>query len=348
MGSREEGKTSFSANINKDVVNNTGVIQEERKEPVEPEHEIIPPPEEILKPKRMLIKYLDGFMVGMINASIFQPIDVVRTRYFLHTKGIGTVFSLMNGIRWNLISTGLKQMAVYPTQDLLTQSLKSGLTGSQVNEHVAEFLGGIIAGMFLGFVASPLNAIKVPLQANTQNPLNRTLRPLTEFQVIKSIHEQYGITGFWRGGLATVLRDTLWSAVYFPAHKWLKKNIFIHESDPNPNPNPYAIQFKNVHFQNFMCAITASLSALFLSYPFDGSRLWRQHVVRQKIVNGVETSVRQKVNYTFWYGFVQSLKPNAENFKSLTAGAIRVPLSTAVCHGLYLGLQRYREDGRIL
>ena len=222
--------------------------------------------------------------------------------------------------------------------------------------------------MFLGFVASPLNAIKVPLQANTRDPSNRLSKRLTELHVISSIHQQYGITGYWRGGLATVLRDTLWSAVYFPTHKWLKKNIFI-EKQPNNNNNNnnnknknnnnknnnnregqgrFVVEFNNVHFQNFFCAITASLSAMVLSYPFDGSRLYRQHFVKQKMVNGVEVTVQQKVNYNFSYGFLASLKPNAENFKSLTAGAIRVPLSTALCHGLYLALQRYRENGRVL
>jgi antibiotic biosynthesis monooxygenase (ABM) superfamily enzyme len=95
--------------------------------------------------------YMSGTLVGVANAALFHPVDSIRIRYFflprskktVHMddirgvsfwKGLGTnmtppplwelvVCCKMNQSRlnagFNIFATALKQMAFYPTQELL-------------------------------------------------------------------------------------------------------------------------------------------------------------------------------------------------------------------------------------
>jgi hypothetical protein len=62
-------------------------------------------------------------------------------------------------------------------------------------------------GVILGLIASPVNVIKVPLQAGMESDL-------TVGRVCREVYRRYGLAGFFRGGLAVITRDT----VHFPLH----------------------------------------------------------------------------------------------------------------------------------
>lgn len=238
--------------------------------------------------------YWHGAMVGMAQAIVFHPIDLIRIRYFLKKQELGHPRTWFNGMLFNIKSTAIKQMAVFPTQELL----KERCGGSDV-------WSGLAAGALLGSIACPINAIKTPQQAS------KTQRG--SFLVAKHIYDRNGLMGFYRGGLGIFLRDFTWAGVYFPLYSWLDSNIFNSIQDR--------------HLKKVGSSISAASIAMIAAYPFDGSRLYRQHHYGEK-------------NYHFWHGFKKSFELTPSNFKSFTTGMIRVPLATTFCHMLYLYLQR--------
>eukprot|EP01089_Gocevia_fonbrunei_P021181 TRINITY_DN8116_c0_g1_i1.p2 TRINITY_DN8116_c0_g1~~TRINITY_DN8116_c0_g1_i1.p2 ORF type:complete len:105 (-),score=15.47 TRINITY_DN8116_c0_g1_i1:4-318(-) len=97
---------------------------------------------------------------------------------------------------------------------------------------------------------------------------------------------------------------------------------------------------KNDDVQNVLTTCVASLVAVAIVYPFDGSRLYRQNVVKRRItIDGRIIDIAK--NYSFWKGFKHALKFNATNLKALGVGLARAPLSTALCHSLYMSIQKF-------
>ncbi|KAL6070237.1 mitochondrial ornithine carrier protein [Balamuthia mandrillaris] len=268
-----------------------------------------PPPPFSLR--ELLHMYSSGMIVGLANAAVFHPIDSLRIRYFFQKKHLGSSSTFFNGLVFNLVSTAVKQMAVFPTQDVLKRFFQTqGYTPKQ-----SQFYSGFISGVGLGLVASPINVIKVPLQASRQQ--KRTL------QVSREVYEKFGLRGFFRGGLGVVLRDTSWSITYFPLYSYFNRHLQPLFPAASASSDPASF-FSSAFWHNSTASILAGTVAMAVSYPFDGARLYRQH---------------HKESYAFWYGFLESFKPSASNAKSFTTGLVRVPLATTFCHTLYLFLQ---------
>jgi hypothetical protein len=270
-----------------------------------------------LSARGLLHMYLSGTVVGVANAAMFHPVDSIRIRYFFLPRSKKTVHmddirgvSFWKGISFNMFSTALKQMAFYPTQELIKHVC---IAKGGMSEERGQFFSSMFAGMVLGLLAAPINVIKVPLQSGVN--ANFTVR-----QICGDVYRERGLLGFYRGGLGIVLRDTVWSMAYFPMFGLLRKtlssvvppSLFSSERDPRS----VAI--------NSLSSVTASMMAMLASYPFDSSRLYRQKFGGQ---------------YGFWHGFLKSFQPSSANYRSLAASLIRVPLATAFSHTLYLFLE---------
>jgi len=209
-----------------------------------------------------------------------------------------------------MFSTAIKQMAFYPTQEIIKQTC---IVNAGMTEEQGGFFSSMLAGMVLGFLAAPINVIKVPLQSGVN-------AEFTVRQIIRDVYRQYGFSGFYRGGLGIVLRDTVWSMAYFPLFGFLRKTLSSlpsHHTVSERDPMNVAT--------NLVSSVTASTMAMLASYPFDSSRLYRQRFGGGK--------------YSFWHGFIKSFQPSAANYRSLGASLMRVPLATAFSHTLYLFLE---------
>lgn len=243
--------------------------------------------------------YLNGLVAGLAQATIFHPIDLIRVRYFLR-KDIGSYRTWFNGLSFNLGANSIKQMAVFPTHDLIKKRFQS------------EIVGSICSGALMGVISCPINSVRVPLQMSKNGK--------TTYQVVQQILHRHGIIGFYRGGSAIFLRDLCWASAYFPLYSTLQTRFNQSISS-------------NLTQKNHSCAIKVGSSILagvvgmMVAYPFDGSRLYRQHHFGEK-------------DHTFWYGFRKSFSLSKSNIKSFTAGIIRVPLATTFSHMLYLKLQK--------
>lgn len=228
-------------------------------------------------------KYISCMVSGIVTTTIFQPIDVIRTRYFFDSTKNLSLRALYNGYIFNTYTTILKQCASLPTQEFI----KTKLPFTQITN---ESIAGLISGLTLSLVSTPINTIKIPLMSNSNNTVTTTT---------KSIYINYGLKGFYRGGIGTLMRDVVWNGIYFPIFYKLNKTID----------------------NKFLSSNIAAAIALCFSYPFDGIRLYRQN---------------NKHNYNFWYGFKYSFNTSKENYKSFLMCLFRVPLSFSISHYLYL------------
>ena len=71
-----------------------------------------------LSPIAIVRMYSAGMVVGLANAALFHPIDALRIRFFFQ-KQLGSSGSFLNGFGFNILSTAVKQMATFPTQEVL-------------------------------------------------------------------------------------------------------------------------------------------------------------------------------------------------------------------------------------
>jgi Mitochondrial carrier protein len=189
-------------------------------------------------------KYLSGCLSGFIATSIFHPIDVLRIRLFFDLKSLGRFPILYHGITFNVLTGCLKNMVVYPTQEYL----RDKLIKYQCDKYTSELFGSLGTGISLSLAGTPINVIKIPLQADVQNR--------TVFFVMKDIYSKYGFRGFYRGGLGTFMRDISWITVYFPLFRYFGENVTENK---------------------ILASIMAGIPAMTVSYPFDGLRLYRQN-----------------------------------------------------------------------
>lgn len=224
---------------------------------------------------------------GAATAAVFHPIDSLRIRIFY--KQNASWLSLMDGFGFNVTTTLIKGVISYPLRD----TFKNKLLLHNFSEVNSSILSSVGSGIVLGLFSTPINVIKVPLQAGHHSKMNN---------VIKHIYRERGLIGFMNGGVATLMRDTVWTMTYFPLYEFILKN----------------------YTENKLSASLAAGSlAMNFAYPFDGIRLYRQH---------------GKVNYNFWHGFFVALRWNKPNLKSFGIAMIRVPAATSFMHMFYLYL----------
>ncbi|CAH6419608.1 Mitochondrial carrier protein [uncultured virus] len=238
-------------------------------------------------------KYFSGCLTGIISTCIFHPIDSLKTRLFYEKNNIGSVKSFYNGLTFNVLTCCFKSMLTFPTQEYF----KDKLIEQKFSIYSSELYASICSGLLVGFFSTPINVIKLPLQSDPNK--NKI------FNIIQINYKNYGLKGFYRGGVGTLLRDVTWNAIYFPLFKYLNEN----------------------HIDNkILSSISAGSIAMTISYPFDGIRMYRQN---------------NNKNYNFWYGFSKALNFSSPNFKCYTISLLRVPTSMTLSHICYLYINDY-------
>lgn len=187
-------------------------------------------------------RYINGVIVGVATVGLFHPIDAFRIRT-LYSEGLNSYKTIFNGVSYSLSVTLTKSVIAYPFRETIEKSAhKRGASDS-----MSVALSSAMTGFMLGFIATPINAIKTPLQAYHYN---------STISAFKFVYNTRGLKGFFNGSLATITRDTVRTGVYFPLFNYINTNWFDNK---------------------FISSISAGLFAVTISYPFEGMRLFRQH-----------------------------------------------------------------------
>jgi len=191
-------------------------------------------------------KLRNGMISGSAVCVIAHPTDTYWYRLLLNNKPqkLG-IKSLYNGVTFNIISTGIKGIALFSVQDVVNDIfIRLGYSKA-----ISSIYSGICAGVVLGTIANPINAIKVPLQVS----YNR----ITTANACKQIYNKYKLRGFYNGGLSIFLRDLTYSTVYFPLFTYL---------------------YNNSNMNKLCCTMISGMTSVLISYPFNCVRLYRQDI----------------------------------------------------------------------
>jgi len=250
-----------------------------------------------------LRKIKSGFFSGLINSTMFYPIDVMRVRYFFG-KNIPqhkTTSAFTNGMAFNTITYSCKSVLTYGGQEYFKeQYLKTGY-----NQKYSQIYSSLTLGVIYSLASAPINAIKTPMQTSLSNT--------SWFQVSKNIYKKYGLNGFYRGASPLITRDMIWVNIYFMLYGFTKfhyehllpKSIFPKQNDT-------------------LASATSAMVSAVAVYPLDGMRLYRQH---------------HQHDFNIWHGFKKSFELTSSNQKSFFTGIFRVTASVVVNHMLYLTLK---------
>lgn len=244
------------------------------------------------------IKYLSGLGSGLLTAGIFHPIDSLRIRNFLNPGAMGTLWSLTNGLMFNMTSTAIRNVITFP----IREQIKDRVNASTRDHVKADIYSSIITGNVMALVGTPINVIKVRMQNNPGIPDSF-------ITLARDVYKTNGFRGFYQGGYATALRDVTWNLLYFP----------IYDKIVAMRP------INNDIGDKLVASISGSVVATSVSYPFDGLRLFRQRL-------------NNPIPYDFWQGIKKSFECSRANAKSYGYAMIRVPLATCTAHMSYLYL----------
>jgi hypothetical protein len=104
-------------------------------------------------------------------------------------------------------------------------------------------------------VVNPIERLEILRQVG-----NTDYKGIGFFQSLKKIFETQGISGFFKGNSAVLIRILPFSAIEFYSFEFYK-NIFIRGKEK-----------KNMIFRTFICGALAGLNAITMTFPLDVAR----------------------------------------------------------------------------
>lgn len=182
-----------------------------------------------------LVNYASSAVSGAIVGALFHPFDSLYYNIVINKKK-GEL--LRRGCAFNTITNVIKVCGIFPTQEYLKHKL------SWMDKYQQDSISGMLTGLVMAFISTPINTIKVPL-------LTRAVNMKT---VTKEIYNEHGIRGFNKGISLALARDGFGYGTYFLLYP-----------------------FFNSYLDNIPISTTmASIIALCVAYPFDIARTLRQ------------------------------------------------------------------------
>ena len=94
------------------------------------------------------------------------------------------------------------------------QHYKDYVEKKTVFSNYHSFIGGVGAGCFSVLISTPADVLKTQMQEGEKHKINF---------LIKSIYKEFGILGFWRGGLARLLRVAPGQGAMFMTYDYVNK-----------------------------------------------------------------------------------------------------------------------------
>lgn len=171
-----------------------------------------------------------GFLSGISQILVGQPLDLakvlVQTRQYSSTstallnvtKNEGPL-ALYKGASVPLIGTGIMNMVLFNFTYVTRREILR-LNPEQKELTMSQYYGaGTLAGVFIAFLASPVEQIRILLQ--TQPADSKIYKG--PIDAMKKIYHADGMSGIFRGLPVTILRDAHAHGVWFVTYEYLIK-----------------------------------------------------------------------------------------------------------------------------
>ncbi|GAA6000422.1 citrin [Rhodotorula paludigena] len=180
-----------------------------------------------------------GGIAGALGATAVYPIDLTKTRMQnQRSKVVGEVLyknsldcvkkvyknegftGFYRGLPPQLIGVAPEKAIKLTVNDLVREYATDKETG-RIKLPWELAAGGLAGGCQVIFT-NPLEIVKIRLQMQGENAKVTGAPRQSAAQIVKSL----GLIGLYRGAAACLARDVPFSAIYFPAHAHLKKDVF--------------------------------------------------------------------------------------------------------------------------
>ncbi|KAG0210296.1 hypothetical protein BGX28_009452 [Mortierella sp. GBA30] len=171
---------------------------------------------------------LAGAMAGTAVDTALFPLDTLKTRLqskagFAASGGFRGVYS---GLTSAVIGSAPGASMFFVTYEGLKNTLTAALPDPQYAPavHMMSASGGEIAACF----------VRVPTEVIKQRMQTKQFQTTTG--ALKSVIQNEGILGFYRGYLSTVAREIPFTCIQFPLYEYMKKSYALstHRSEVDP------------------------------------------------------------------------------------------------------------------
>ncbi|OMO76395.1 hypothetical protein CCACVL1_15702 [Corchorus capsularis] len=185
-------------------------------------------------------EYVAGLLAGVATVIVGHPFDTVKVKLQKHNTGVHGI-KYRNGLHCSariLATEGVRGLYTGATSSFVGLSFESSLVfgiysqakqalqeGTQSNgpQPQAIIPSAAFGGAIISFILCPSELVKCRMQVQGTDSLvpksSRYSSPLDcAFKTIK----KDGVTGIFRGGSATFLRETIGNAVFFSVYEYVR------------------------------------------------------------------------------------------------------------------------------
>ena len=161
------------------------------------------------------------------SKKLLNPIDFVSKIIKERSSQKRYLTTLYKGVTLPFYAQGLYKSVIFTTNSLCNRYLFPNTTIYSM------WLSGVIAGTVNSFIVSPIEIIRTR-QIIEKNNLNMKL---SLSQCITNLYKEYGIIGFWRGVVPTIIRDGPGIGFYLLSFSLTKEYLNNYYYNKNANNN---------------------------------------------------------------------------------------------------------------
>ncbi|XP_022197727.2 mitoferrin [Nilaparvata lugens] len=265
-----------------------------------------------LKGATFLIHLISGSVAGMLEYSIFYPLDTVKTRMQDLTHANKSVFRTMVNMCQNEGPSSLfRGMTIFaggsaPAHGMYFVAYEyfKVKMSSHFNKNIAYGLSGAIATTVHDGLMVPIEAIKQRRQVEG-SPYKSNI------DCIVKMYKQEGIRSFYRSFTTQLLMNIPFQSVHFIVYEWAS-----HALSPEEGFNPLSHATAG--------AIAGALAA-FITNPLDVSKTLLNTQKHEEKVVGVWNAMKK----------VYAVAGPSGYFRGATARILHVMPATGICWGTY-------------
>ncbi|KAK9457067.1 mitochondrial carrier domain-containing protein [Dipodascopsis uninucleata] len=194
-----------------------------------------------------------GSVAGIAGKFFEYPFDTIKVRLqsqpddrplkfkgpidcFRQTISHEGILGLYRGISSPLVGAAAENASLFWSYKMSQFFLRSfGLIASQELPLGALILCGAISGAFTSFILTPIELIKCKMQVQNLVVASPGEKMPGATGLILQVYRDTGLTGFWRGQLGTLFRETGGSAAWFGSYEYVSG--LFRKQDPNRTSN---------------------------------------------------------------------------------------------------------------
>lgn len=189
-------------------------------------------------------EYVAGLLAGVATVITGHPFDTVKVKLQKHNTGIHGikyrnglhcaarilknegVIGLYRGAASSFVGMGFESSLVFGIYSQTKQSLQGKLQSSGPQPLVI-IPSAAFAGAIISFILCPTELVKCRMQVQgTDSLIPKSSRYTGPVDCALQTMKTEGVTGIFRGGAATLLRESLGNAVFFTVYEYVR--YFMH------------------------------------------------------------------------------------------------------------------------